>query len=97
MEENQPLPHRSRKTASKLPLLPEATPSRRKQSRLTESSTSQTSGSSSDLPESPILVHTAIPDTPIITGLSVTEVEPLKLLEDIESELSETVTKAVQQ
>ena len=40
---------------------------------------------------------TAIPVTPTITGLSATEVEPLQLPEDAESELSETVTEVVQQ
>jgi len=97
MEENQPLPHCSRRTLSKPPLLPEATPGQQKRSRLTESSTLETSGSSYDLPESPILVCTTILVTPTITGLSATEVEPLQLPEDNESELSETITEVVQQ
>jgi len=97
VEENQPLPHRPRRTVSKPPLLPEATPSQRKRSHLTESSTSQTSGSSSDLPESPISIRTTILVTPTITGLSTTKVEPLQLPEDTENELSEMVTEVVQQ
>lgn len=47
VEEHQPLPYRSRKTVGKLHLPPEATPSQQKRSHLTESSTSQTFGSSS--------------------------------------------------
>lgn len=97
MEENQPLPRCLHRTMSKLPLPPEATPSRQKRSHLTESITSQTSSSSSDLPESLILIHTGIPVTPTITGLLATEVEPLQLPEETKSEFSETVTKFVQQ
>ena len=52
MEELQPLPRHLQRTMSKLPLPHEATPSQQKWSRLTESSTSQTSGSSFELQES---------------------------------------------
>ena len=76
MEENEPLPHFLWRAANKLPLLPEATPIRSKRSCLTGSSTSQTSGSSSKLLETPIPVSTVTPVTPIVTGTSVTEVEP---------------------
>lgn len=75
MEENKPLPHHSWRAASKLPLLPEATPIRSKQSHLTGSSTSQTSSSSSELPETPIPVSIVTPVTPTVTGTSVTKVE----------------------
>lgn len=95
MEENQPLPHHLCRTTSKPALPPEATPSRQKQSHLTKST--QTFGSSFDLPKSPIPVRTMIPITPTITGLSATEVEPLQLPEDTKSELSEMVTGVFQQ
>ena len=97
MEENQPLPRHSQTISSELPLLPEVTPSQKKRSHLIESSTSQTSGSSSDLPKSPIPASTVIPVTPTVTGLSATEVEHLQLPEDTKIELSEMVTEVVQQ
>lgn len=95
MAEHQPLPYHSWRTASKPPLPPKATP--RKQSHLTESSTSQTFGSSSELPESPILVSTMTLVTPIIIGTPIGEVEPLQLPEDTKSELSEMITQVVQE
>ena len=60
MEEHHPIPHPSQRIARKLPLPPEVTPIRAKQSRLTESSTSRTPSSSSELLESPILVSTIL-------------------------------------
>ena len=97
MEENQPLPHRSRRAASKPPLPPEATPILSKQSRLTRSSTSQASGSSFELPETPIPISTVTLVTPTIIGTSVTEVESPQLLEETRTESSEMVTQVVQQ
>ena len=97
MEENQPLTHRSQRAVSKLPLSREATPIQSKQSCLTGSSTSQASGSSSELLETPILVSTVTPVTPTITGTFVSEVEPLQLPKDTKSELNEIITQVVQQ
>lgn len=93
MEEHQILSCHLQRTASKSPLPPKATRSRKKWSHLTESGTSKTFGSSSELPESHISVSTMTPVTPIITGISVTKVEPLQLPEDTKSELSETITR----
>lgn len=75
MEENKPLHHHSWRAVSKQPLLPEVTPIQSKRSRLTGSSTSQTSGSSSKLLETPIPVCIVTPVTPTVTGTSVIEVE----------------------
>ena len=95
MEEHQPLHHRSWRTASKLPLSPEATPIRTKRSRLIESSTSRTPSSSSELPESYISVSTKTPVTPTISGTSFLE-EFSGLPESISTDPSETVIEAVQ-
>ena len=95
MEEHQPLPRSSRRTASKPPLPPEATPIRTKQSRLTKSITSRTSSSSSELPESYISVSTETPVTPTISGTSVSEGEVSQLPENISTDPSETVTEVV--
>ena len=94
MEENQPLPHLSRRAAIKPPLPLEATPIRSKRSHLTESSTSQTYGSF-ELPKTPISVSTVTQVTPIITSIFVTKVESPQLLEDTRSEPSEIVTQVV--
>lgn len=82
---------------SKQPFPLEDTPSWSKWSRLTESSTSQNSGSSSELPETPTPISTVILVTPTITGTSVTKVESPQLPEDTRSKPSETSTQVVQQ
>ena len=79
MEEHQTLPRCSQRTVSKPPLPPEATPIRSNRSRLTESSTTRNPGSSSELPESSIMVSIETPITPTISSTSITEEEVSQL------------------
>jgi len=81
---------------SKPPLPSEATPIQAKRSRLTESCTSRTHSSSSELPESSISVSTETLVTPTIFVTSVLEEEFLQLPEDASTDPSETVTEVVQ-
>jgi len=97
VEEHQPLHHYSWRTLSKSPLPSEATPIRSKQSCLTKSSTSRTLDSSSKLPESSISISTETPITPTISGTSISKEEVSQLPEDIITNISETITKVVQQ
>jgi len=97
MEEHQPIPHRSWRTVSKLPLPPKVTPIWAKRSRLTESSTSITPSSSSQLIESSISVSIETPVTPTISGTYIPKEEVSQLPKDISTNPSETVTEVVQQ
>jgi len=92
VEENQPLPCGLRRAMSKLPLPLEATAIRSKRSCLTGSSTSQASGSSSQLPKTPTLESNVTPVTPKVTGTSVTKVESSQLPKETRTQSSEMIT-----